>query len=245
MGYAEIKGTCGTTAGAKDLCDPGVADAKSCGTDNKQSCCLKANCAGTVVAKFWTNTAATCQKCAAGKTRAAGDKLDLDASTECADIVDAGTHGAYGTPCDVDHHVKEGVCTPCPAGTYRAKGDDPKKVLNTVCEKKIQAPLTHAATSKESCAVNEHVQNHACVKCEVTYGNIGWENDAGDDPHHHDTTCHKKLCAENERVVGHKCVSCTDPSVAGEHIANGGAAGHLTNTAGDDATGPDTKCYEH
>jgi hypothetical protein len=71
------------------------------------------------------------------------------------------------------------------------------------------------------------VKDFACVKCPD-----GTTNEAGDDPHHYDTTCQKTLCKVNEYVKEHACTPCEK---VGESF--------LSNTAGDDASGGDTKCY--
>merc|ERR1711865_572693 len=61
----------------------------------------------------------------------------------------------------------------------------------------------------------------ACVACAG-----GTTNNAGDDPHHYDTTCQKTLCKVNEYVKAHVCTPCS------------AAHGHTTNTLGDDPAAP-------
>merc|ERR1711990_802463 len=138
-----------------------------------------------------------------------------------------------------DEHVVNHVCVKCDVtygpGYENAKGDDPNAMKNTECTKKV-TPKPHKDNGEWKadtntigvCAANQHVQSHKCVACPA-----GTTNAAGDDPHNFDTACVPTICKANEHVVKHECKPCP-----------GDASTHEMNTAGDDASGPDTKCYE-
>jgi hypothetical protein len=244
--YVKVVGTCGLTKGAANK------PANSCGANNELDCHIKANCetAGTVgtaklAAGFWTKTGATCKKCPTGKVSSAGGALSGDASTACTNDATVTTDNdrTYDNDkkCDANFHVVNNKCVACPAGWVRPAGDDPSLNEDTACTKPKNALLR---SGDKLCAAGEHVQNHECVKCSATH-NAGWTSAGGDDPHHHDTPCHKIYCKANQRVKDHVCVSCTGENNEGNHIKDGKAEGHMTNTKGDDASGPDTQCYRH
>jgi hypothetical protein len=243
--YVAVSGKCGITAGAGDK------PVNSCGANNELSCGSKKNCetAGTVgtaklAAGFWTKTGAKCKTCSTGKLSKAGGALSGDAATECTPdaTVTPGNDRTYDndSKCAANFRVVNNKCVACPDGQVRAAGDDPTQNADTACAKPSNALLRSGDTL---CKAGEHVQNHACVACP----NVGWTTAGGDDPHHHDTPCHKIKCKVNEYVKDHVCTSCTGKTLAdaGNHVKDGGAVGHMTNTAGDDASGDDTKCYVH
>jgi hypothetical protein len=221
-----ITGTCATKDGGADR-----TASDDCGADNQQPCATKAACEGSAAAPAtWTKTGAKCTACATGTAGTVADVgLSLSAtqaSTECVELANVG-YSAIPL-CLADFYVKNHVCTACATGKIRAAGDDPNSHVDTVCTNSVK-PVAHgdgAEPHDTLCAADEHVQNFACTKCAP-----GTTNNAGDDPHHFDTVCQKVLCKVNEYVKEHVCTPCST------------AHGHKMNTAGDDASGPDTMCY--
>jgi hypothetical protein len=221
--YVVVTGKCGTAAGGNEK-----TALFNCGADNQSPCTTKANCEASADVKgYWTKTGATCTACAAGTSHAKDTSLSAaQASTTCTN--DAAPGVTLAATCDADHFVKNHVCTPCATGTSRAAGDDPNSHVDTACANSV-TPLAHGEGTDPHdtlCLADFHVQNFACVECPG-----GTTNNAGDDPHHYDTTCQKTLCKVNEYVKAHVCTPCS------------AAHGHTTNTAGDDASGADTTCY--
>lgn len=53
------------------------------------------------------------------------------------------------------------------------------------------------------CPANYHVEDHKCKPCASYY-----ENAAGDDVHHQDTKCTKKMCTAGQYVKTKACVAC-------------------------------------
>ena len=53
------------------------------------------------------------------------------------------------------------------------------------------------------CMKDYHVQSHKCKPCASYY-----ENAAGDDVHHQNTVCTRKLCPVNQYVNNHQCLAC-------------------------------------
>jgi len=212
-----VTGDCGTTAGGNEK-----NTLFNCGADNQSPCTTKANCEASADVKgFWTKKTAVCKACAVGTSHAADTSLSAaQASTVCTN--DAATGETYTAVCAVDQFVKNHVCTACATGKSRAAGDDPNSNIDTACANSV-TPVAHGAL----CAVDEYVHNFACVQCAA-----GTTNNAGDDPHHYDTVCQATKCKANEYVKEHVCTACEAVGVS-----------LLTNTAGDDASGADTKCY--
>jgi hypothetical protein len=220
-----VTGTCKELDGDAD-----ITDKKQCGADTPHICNTKANClASTNVPAAWTKTKAVCTRCNEGFTHAAGASLNLDASTECTEV--SGTDTALLPLCKADEHVVNHKCVPCDKGSVRLAGDDPNTMKDTTCTANVM-PVPHS----EKCKAGEHVQSHQCVTCP-----LGMTNAAGDNPHLYDTSCHAIKCLANEHVKAHKCVPCPGDADA----TKGGNDNHWTNTAGDDASGPDTECYKH
>ena len=138
-----------------------------------------------------------CTPCPTNTVKSAGDNAFLSANTLC-------THGSVGqhawegmegeadheaitTTCLVDQMVRNHACVSCPSDHYAPAGalrvgDD------TYCTKTSLVAIDHSDTSKDRCAKNWHVLNHACVACADYY-----VNDAGDDRHHQNTYCTKEL----------------------------------------------------
>ena len=219
--YIVITGTCATKDGG------GARAGNDCGADNQQPCASKASCEASAAAPAaWTKTGATCTACATGTKLAAASLSATQASTKCANTAKTGI--TLDATCDADHFVENHKCKKCATGKSRAAGDDPNSNVDTACAYSV-TPLAHGEGTDPHdtlCLANFHVQNFACVECPG-----GTTNNAGDDPHHYDTTCQKTLCKVNEYVKAHVCTPCS------------AAHGHTTNTAGDDASGADTTCY--
>jgi hypothetical protein len=222
--YVLVTGACKTKDG------DAARNGNDCGADNHRPCNTKASCEASAASPaYWTKSNAKCTACAAGKFRNAGDSLSLQASTACAAAHhDATAHKALDL-CKEGFHVVNHACVECATGYTNVAGDDPNLPINTAC--------TPTVTPKRrgNCNANEHVVNHACVACLP-----GTTNEAGDDHGGHDTVCIPTKCKANEHVVSHKCVPC-NPDKKG--AADNHISGHLTNTAGDDASGPNTECY--
>jgi len=225
--YVAVTGTCKSKDGN------GARGGNDCGSDNQQPCNTKALCeASAAVPAYWTKTNAVCTACGAGKFRTAGDSLSLAASTVCSvKAHDDAKHDLLPL-CKKDEHVHDHKCVPCKTGHTNVAGDDPNRPTNTAC-----TPFV-TPKNRADCAKDQHVVNHKCVACPP-----GTTNQAGDDHGGHDTRCEAILCKANERVQDHKCVPCNpvtdkDKVTAGDHTA-----GHLTNTAGDDASKGNTQCY--
>ena len=90
-------------------------------------------------------------------------------------------------PCDVNQHIKGGVCVACGDGYINPAGDDPAEYTDTFCKQ---------------CAENYHVNNRKCVKCEDKY-----THPAGDLVAKGNTKCSK--CGLNHRASGGgNCVTC-------------------------------------
>jgi hypothetical protein len=231
----------------------------NCGANNDEMCDNKVSCEATTHdndqnALRWEKTGAKCVACPAGKTIAAhadGKSLSTDqVSTECTfTTIAAETRKAR---CKAGEAVKDGACVACPAGFTSAAGDDPNSKTNTFlpphgrssgssCYRNVD-PISHSVAHKhgdgaeesELCKANFYVKNHVCTACPA-----GTTNAAGDDAHYHDTVCTPTLCKANEYVKAHKCVPCP----AHPNLPNGAAPSFQSNTAGDDASGPDTQCY--
>lgn len=94
--------------------------------------------------------------------------------------------GPAPAPCDVNQHIKSGVCVACGEGYINPAGDDPAEFTDTFCKQ---------------CAENYHVSGRKCVKCESAY-----THKAGDVVTDGNTECSK--CAKDHRVFGKSCVTC-------------------------------------
>jgi len=95
--------------------------------------------------------------------------------------------GPAPAPCDVNQHIKGGVCVACGEGYINPAGDDPAEFTDTFCKQ---------------CAENYHVSGRRCVSCGTKY-----THKAGDLVTGGDTECSK--CAKDHRATGgDNCVSC-------------------------------------
>ena len=75
-----------------------------------------------------------CTTCPEGTTKAAGDSLAT--TTVCAGMVECSETEYYAANkcyCRADHHLVNGVCTPCSGGGKRTAGDDKETEQNTQC----------------------------------------------------------------------------------------------------------------
>lgn len=75
-----------------------------------------------------------CTTCPEGTTKAAGDSLAT--TTVCAGMVECSDTEYYAANkcyCRADHHLVNGVCTPCSGAGRRAAGDDKEAEQNTQC----------------------------------------------------------------------------------------------------------------